>query len=66
MHYATHPNHIFNLFMNRLNLVVIHKVKGHKVYVGVLTFETLRQLSVQTRYQNDKYTIESYDAINKL
>ena len=52
--------------MNTLNLVVIYKVKGHTVSVGVLTLDLFRQLSVQTRYKNNKYVIESYGAISKL
>ena len=70
IHFDTKLYNIYIVFMARLDLVVIYKVKGHKHYVGLCDImwplTTLGSCQAKNAYQNNKYGIETYGTLNKL
>ena len=66
IHFDTKLYNIYIVFMARLDLVVIYKVKGHKHYVGLWPLITLGSCQAKNGYQNNKYGVETYGTLNKL
>ena len=66
INFNTKLYNMYIVFMARLDLVVIYKVKGHKHYVGLWPLTTLGSCQAKNGYQNNKYGIETYGTLNKL